>query len=332
MERDALLARPSPGGSTDEPAQPPSRRIRHVLLGACACLGVVLLLFAVAASPDRVSRPSLGATGMTRLAAEPLSLSDTASVHPVPAPTSELLHPVPSPTSAPKDGVPVPKPTAGPGGAGSEPAPTAFANLGQPRPTNGAPPLDTVPAPTAADAPPVPAPSLHPVPEPTARSAAPTAAPSALTSGASVYKRTHFSVDAAGDGAWLTKYFGLPMTYNYTFYADDDDQLNADAPPNATGECATRVVVNAMPTFEIHFFESSVAPDGSPAAHVPVAEWVDYWHRLHDGFQSGWDQFMANSITFYAPDLTPFVRALRGGGVATYNSWYYHSIEVAIYR
>ena len=79
--------------------------------------------------------------------------------------------------------------------------------------------------------------------------------------------------------------------------------------------CATRIGLEALDSFEVHFFESDVTPAGP----VPVASWARYWRALHGGFAGrsradAWDQFMANSMTFYSPDLTPFVRRLRGEG------------------
>ena len=92
-----------------------------------------------------------------------------------------------------------------------------------------------------------------------------------------------------------------------------------------------------MPAFSLHFFESAVTPEGP----VPVAAWVSYWRELHGGFEGGagghggrdgaWDAFMANSLTFYAPDLTPFVRGLRGAGatLSAVNSWRLQKLHAA---
>ena len=59
---------------------------------------------------------------------------------------------------------------------------------------------------------------------------------------------------------------------------------------------------------QVHFFESHVTPTGPIAA----SSWIDYWRTLHADFEHGWDGFMANSQTFYAPDLTPFVERAAG--------------------
>ena len=73
--------------------------------------------------------------------------------------------------------------------------------------------------------------------------------------------------------------------------------------------------------FEIHLFESRVSPDGARG----VAAWAAYWKELHAGFAdaaSAWDAFMPNSVTFYAPDLTPFVRKMRARGVPVASALY----------
>ena len=87
---------------------------------------------------------------------------------------------------------------------------------------------------------------------------------------------------------------------------------------NATRPCATRVILKALPNFEVHFFESRVAPEGKRG----VGAWAEYFTALHAGFAANasnasdaWDAFMANSMTFYTPDLTPFARKLRDHGV-----------------
>ena len=55
--------------------------------------------------------------------------------------------------------------------------------------------------------------------------------------------------------------------------------------------CATRIGLEALDSFEVHFFESDVTPAGP----VPVASWARYWRALHGGFAGrsradAWDQ------------------------------------------
>ena len=74
-------------------------------------------------------------------------------------------------------------------------------------------------------------------------------------------------------------------------------------------------MLDTLSAYQVHLFESSVAPEGA----IATAAWVDYWRELHRGFNASradvWDAYMWNSQTFYAPDLTPFVRRLRGARV-----------------
>ena len=80
--------------------------------------------------------------------------------------------------------------------------------------------------------------------------------------------------------------------------------------------------MKALPNFEVHFFESRVAPEGA----LGVGYWAEYFKALHAGFvnASSWDAFMANSMTFYTPDLTPFARKMRARGVPTLSVTYEH--------
>ena len=139
----------------------------------------------------------------------------------------------------------------------------------------------------------------------------------------SVFKRTHASVNALADGAFLSKHFGLNLTINETAWTGDG---GIDG-----GLCAHRVGLQTLPGgFEIHLFESAVTPEGP----IPNSEWVSYVKSLHNGFASAdrdeiWDAFMANSMTFYAPDLTPFVRGLRGADVPIFAAKYRHTLNGA---
>ena len=168
-------------------------------------------------------------------------------------------------------------------------------------------------------------------PAPTTATPAPTSSPSIL-----LYKRTHATADAEADAVFLRDNFGLNITINETAVKDEGTlgRTGGDL-------CAKRFGHTTLPTYSIHLFESAVTPQGP----VPVADWVAYWRALHHGFvradalvggvaepnanytaerADAWDAFMYNSQTFYAPDLTPFVRRLRANGVpmfpATYNA------------
>ena len=52
------------------------------------------------------------------------------------------------------------------------------------------------------------------------------------------------------------------------------------AVPSVGGECARRIGLAVMPSFELHYFESEVTPEGP----LPVADWVAYFRKLHAGF------------------------------------------------
>ena len=182
-------------------------------------------------------------------------------------------------------------------------APSAALASSAPTHPRGAP---TTPSPTlGADAPSRAPTTPRPSPQP---SSAPTPFSYSLV------KRTYSSADASGDAAFLREFLGLEVTFNKTYH----DTHNA----SANDVCATRVIVKALPNFEVHFFESHVAPEGE----LGVAYWAEYFKSLHAGFvnASDWDAFMANSMTFYTPDLTPFARKMRARGVPTLSVTYEH--------
>ena len=163
-------------------------------------------------------------------------------------------------------------------------------------------------APTHSDR--TPRPTPRPISPPTP---APTPEPFAY----SLVKRTHTTTDASGDARFLHEFLGLRVTFNET-YTDAD------------GTCATRITLDTLPNFQIHLFESRVTPDGPRG----VAAWVEYWRELHAGFETApvaWDAFMANSMTFYTPDLTPFVRKLRARGVPVLAATYTDASGATVY-
>ena len=160
---------------------------------------------------------------------------------------------------------------------------------------------------------------------PVAPTAAPTSTPAPTNTPASValFKRTHASAVARADAAFLTSYFGLNVTLNQTFEAQVPDGDDG----SFGRRCAVRVALQDISAFQLHFFESSVTPEGP----TPVADWVAYWREVHGGFagrdrDEQWDAFMWNSMTFYAPDLTPFVRGLVGAGVPVFGASYNHTL------
>ena len=261
------------------------------IMPRAAAIGGACALLAVAA----FASPRGAAPATTRLAAPaPLGLWRPMAPAPTATPTATA-----APTSA-TAAAPSPAPT----GAPSAGATDASANASSAS--------STTPAPTTA-------------------TPAPTSSPSIL-----LYKRTHATADAEADAVFLRDNFGLNITINETAVKDEGtlDRTGGDL-------CAKRFGHTTLPTYSIHLFESAVTPQGP----VPVADWVAYWRALHHGFvradalvggvaepnanytaerADAWDAFMYNSQTFYAPDLTPFVRRLRANGVpmfpATYNA------------
>ena len=43
---------------------------------------------------------------------------------------------------------------------------------------------------------------------------------------------------------------------------------------------------------------------------MSVVTWVDYWLDMHHEFDANftWHEFMAQAITFYTPDMSPFLK------------------------
>ena len=71
--------------------------------------------------------------------------------------------------------------------------------------------------------------------------------------------------------------------------------------------CAQRELVLSLGEWATHFFTSDVTPQGD----VEVAQWVSFWtddasRNFSDpGF--AWDAWMSHAMTFYSPELSPFV-------------------------
>ena len=322
------------------------RHLRRACVATLSAVAVVATVVVVAGGRGRSRAIAVDDTVGRGVAAFELRTDGRARADPDPDP-DPAPNPAPEPAPAPATDQVTHTPTR----CFWCPAPTHVVPVVAPMPT-GVPftappsPCTTCPAPTT---------HVEPTPAPLGGSGDDAAAADddgddSVVSGDDVidaapsctlYKRTHASVDPRGDGAFLRDYFGLSLTINETFSAFSSSSSSSsswgDDPADAsfddgvttttTTRCATRVGVASMPgDFALHFFRSDVTPDGA----IPVAEWVAYWHALHGGFEDGWDAFMANSVTFYAPDLTPFVRALRGGGVPTLDLVYNHTLEVAL--
>ena len=89
-------------------------------------------------------------------------------------------------------------------------------------------------------------------------------APTAAPFGYSLVKRTHATADANDDARFLHEFFGLAITFNQTYTQPD-------------GVCATRIILACLPNFEIHLFESRVAPDGARALVVTINHPVPFF-------------------------------------------------------
>ena len=112
-----------------------------------------------------------------------------------------------------------------------------------------------------------------------------------------LWKRTHVSAHASADAAFLTQNAGLDFTRNHTWHA------GLGGKNRGKYACGTRLEAAALAGFDYHITQSHVTPTGA----LTAADWTDAWRLLHADFASGWDAFMANSVTFYTPDLGPFL-------------------------
>ena len=85
-----------------------------------------------------------------------------------------------------------------------------------------------------------------------------------------------------------------PRRYKQT-YADVDGQV-----------CASRELMLSLGEWSTHFFTSDITPQGD----VTVAQWVAFWSELHANISDpgfAWDAWMSHAMTYYVPELTPFV-------------------------
>ena len=88
----------------------------------------------------------------------------------------------------------------------------------------------------------------------------------------------------------------LGMTSSYRqSYAESDG-----------ASCAQRELMTSLANFQTHFFTSEVTLEGA----VTVAQWVSFWSDRHGNFSEAgfaWDAWMHHSMTYYVPELTPFL-------------------------
>ena len=107
-----------------------------------------------------------------------------------------------------------------------------------------------------------------------------------------VFKRTMASTHAEADAAWLVSNVGMKVALNETYKTHKEP-------------CASRELLSTLGGWSMHYFTSHVTEEGD----IPVSEWVGEWTGQHDAtFADGvWNAWMAQSVTFYTPYLTPFV-------------------------
>ena len=108
------------------------------------------------------------------------------------------------------------------------------------------------------------------------------------------YKRTFASMNAEGDAKWAENNLGWTSEYKQT-YSEVDGM-----------SCASRELMLSLGEWSTHFFTSYVTPQGD----VSVAQWVSFWSELHGNLSDvgfAWDAWMHHSMTYYVPELTPFL-------------------------
>ena len=117
-----------------------------------------------------------------------------------------------------------------------------------------------------------------------------------------VFKRTYASANAVLDARFAEANLGWTSQYAQTY----TDKMGAT--------CAQRELLTALGEWGIHFFTSDVTPYDE---NYPVVDWVAFWAYLHANLSApsfAWDAWMAQSMTFYAPELSPFVKIWQGKG------------------
>ena len=124
----------------------------------------------------------------------------------------------------------------------------------------------------------------------------------------SLMKRTFASSNAAKDAKWAVSNLGWTKQWEQTY-------TTGVVRPNATdlthpwdshdGDCATRVLMSSLGSFGIHFFQSYVTPQGDRSTD----EWIDFWTTSHNFSNPAftWDAWMANAMTFFVPEIGPFL-------------------------
>ena len=122
---------------------------------------------------------------------------------------------------------------------------------------------------------------------------------------------------AGGDKEWAVKYLGMTAQYSSEYTqasvcADSAD--NSSRCRTTVSDCAERYLLNVLGEFSIHYFTSHVTPEG----HERIIDWVALWTSLHANLSApdfAWDEWMTQSITFYAPELTPFLSRWSTNGI-----------------
>lgn len=115
-----------------------------------------------------------------------------------------------------------------------------------------------------------------------------------------LFKRTIASTHAQADAAWLFANVGMRNVLNETY-------------SNRKAECASRQLLSTLGGWGMHYFTSHVTEEGD----IPVSAWVDEWNELHAASLADgtWNTWMAQSVTFYTPFLSPFIKRWDDGSV-----------------
>ena len=99
---------------------------------------------------------------------------------------------------------------------------------------------------------------------------------------------------------------------------------------SVTSSTTALSVLDTLSAYQVHLFESSVAPEGA----IATAAWVDYWRELHRGFNASradvWDAYMWNSQTFYVRLFVRFVSFfLRSRDLRDNQTFFFAAVTVA---